>query len=111
MKDMFARHGIPRYVMSDNGPQFRSAEYATFAEAYGFELMYSSRQHPKSNGQAERCVQTVKRMIKKCDADGSDIQLALLNYRNTLLEAVGASPTQLLTSRRLRSRLPITRAG
>ena len=56
-------------------------------------------------------MQMVRWMIKRCDADGTDIQLALLNYRNTPLEAVGASPAQLLMSRRLRSRLPVTRAG
>ena len=32
LKPHFARHGIPEDVITDNGPQFSSGEFATFAE-------------------------------------------------------------------------------
>ena len=36
-KSIFARHGIPETVISDNGPQFTSESYETFAKQYEFE--------------------------------------------------------------------------
>ena len=40
--------------------------------------------------------------------DGQDISLALLEYRNTPLAGITASPAQLLMSRRLKDVLPTT---
>lgn len=36
LKDHFARYGIPDQVVMDNGPQFKSQEFANFAAAYEF---------------------------------------------------------------------------
>ena len=62
--------------------------------------------HAQSNGQVERFVQTIKRLIKKTERDNGDINIALLNYRNTTLDGIGASPPQLLMSRKLRTKIP-----
>ena len=35
MKTLFARHGIPEIVKSDNGPQYSSTEFAKFAKTWG----------------------------------------------------------------------------
>ena len=110
MKEIFCRHGIPKIVMSDNGPQFTSQEYKIFSDRYNFTRMYSSPMYPCSNGQAERSVQTIKQLIKKTRADNKDINIALLAYRNTKLYGVGSSPAQLLMSRVLRSKIPTTAA-
>ena len=75
-KSIFARHGIPEVVVSDNGPQYSSEAYANFARKFRFEHITSSPHYPQSNGEAERAVQTVKNLIKK---DG-DPYLALLSY-------------------------------
>ena len=111
LKNNFARHGIPNEVMSDNGPQFRSHEYAEFAKQYNFRPIYSTPYYPRSNGQTERYVQTIKNMIKKCSLDNIDIQIGLLNYRNTPLEHLNISPAQLLMGRRLRSKIPTTKSN
>ena len=36
LKSIFARHGIPHTFVSDNGPQYSSSSFATFADQYGF---------------------------------------------------------------------------
>ncbi len=64
MKSIFARHGIPDVVVSDNGPQYARAEFAVFAEEWDFDHVTSSPGYAKSVGQAERTVQTVKTVEK-----------------------------------------------
>ncbi|XP_035232999.1 uncharacterized protein K02A2.6-like [Stegodyphus dumicola] len=63
MKSHFARYGIPLIVISDNGPQFASKEFAEFAKKYQFKDITSRPYHPQSNGLAERSVQTAKKLL------------------------------------------------
>lgn len=79
---MFARHGIPETVISDNGPQYSAEAYARFAQGYHFKHVTSSPYFPQSNGEAERAVRTIKELLKK----SKDPYLALLAYRTTPLE-------------------------
>ena len=102
IKSIFATHGIPDVVISDNGPQFACHEFAEFASSYGFTHVTSSPRHPQSNGEAERAVQTMKQLLKK----NMDPYLALLIYRTTPLQN-GLSPAEILMSRKLRSIIPV----
>ena len=103
-KSIFAQRGIPEVLISDNGPQYSSHEYADFARSYQFKHVTSSPYYAQSNGEAERAVGTVKSLLKKY----SDPYLALLSYRSTPLQN-GYSPSELLMSRTLRSTIPTTR--
>lgn len=51
---IFARYGIPMEVCSDNGPQFSSSDFASFAKTYDFKHVTSSPCFPRSNGLAEK---------------------------------------------------------
>ena len=42
LKNIFSRYGIPEIVMSDNGPQYSSQEFADFAKNYDFHHKTSS---------------------------------------------------------------------
>lgn len=101
LKNIFARHGVPVVLMSDNGPQYASSLFADFASEYGFTHTTSSPRYPQANGEAERAVATVKGLWK----EGGDYAKALLSYRATPLEN-GYSPAQLLMGRQLRTTLP-----
>lgn len=106
LKSIFARHGIPDEVVSDNGPQFSSAEFRTFAQNWEFIHTTSSPGFPQSNGQSERAIQTVKNLLKKAAECHSDPYIALMEYRNAPLDGVKLSPAQLLMGRRLKTKLP-----
>ena len=103
LKSIFSRHGIPDTVRSDNGPQYASSEFQSFANMYGFTHITSSPLYSQSNGEAERAVKTVKQLIKK----SRDPYLALMAYRTTPL-ANGYSPAQLLFGRNIKTTLPVT---
>ena len=62
-------------------PQFDCAEMNSFASSYAFKHTTSSPRYPQTNGEVERCVQTIKNLLKKSD----DIYLSLLVYRSTPL--------------------------
>lgn len=44
-------------------------------------------------------------MLKKSQCTNSDVELYLLNYRNSPITGIGYSPAELLQSRELRIRL------
>ena len=67
MKSIFVTHDISEIVRSDNGPQYSGIPFQEFAAKYGFTHVTSSPRFPQANGEAERAVQTVKNMLRKCD--------------------------------------------
>ena len=105
-KSIFARHGIPDTVITDNGPQFSCKEYRDFAKQWEFEHTTSSPRHPRSNGKVERTVQMVKTLLKKATKSGEDPYLALLNFRACTSPDGTPAPAMGLMKRNLRTRLP-----
>jgi hypothetical protein len=97
LKSIFARHGIPEELIADNMP-FNSLALTKLANQWNFVVTTSSPRYAQSNGQAERMVQTVKKMLKKAADSGNDWFTALLQYRNTPIADSSSSPAQLLLS-------------
>jgi rubrerythrin len=109
LREIFTRHGIPDELIADNMP-FSSSTMQYFANDWGFTTTTTSPRYTKSNGQSERCIQTVKNLFKKTSEEDKDHYVALLDYRSTLLSGVPHSPAQLLMSRMLKTKLPVTKA-
>ena len=97
-KNVFSRFGIPLEVISDNGPQFASCEFANFVTAYDFIHITSDPLYPQSNGLAEKAVSIGKNLLRKASLENLDV--ALMNYRATPLRC-GLSPSQLMFGGRL----------
>lgn len=107
LKSNFARYGIPNKLYSDNGPQFQNHKFKEFAKIWKFEHVTSSPYYPKSNGLAERYVQTCKQLLKKADHSGRDPYIALLEYRNTPIDSIiNKTPSQLMFGRNLNAFMP-----
>lgn len=106
LKEQFCRHGIPRTLVTDNGPAYNSREFKEFLKEWEITQITSSPLYAQSNGKSERTVRTVKQLLKKCTDSGQDYRLGLLNLRTTPRDGID-SPAQMLMGRRLNTRLPI----
>ena len=109
LRAVFAVHGLPRTIVTDNGSSFTSEEFKQFVHRNGIKHVTSAPYHPSTNGQVERAVQTLKQGIKRTPGDSIQERLSkfLFDYRITPHATTGMPPCELLMNRRLRSRLDL----
>lgn len=110
---VFARNGLPEQIVSDNRPQFTSAEFESFVKENGITHFRSAPYHPATNGLAERFVRTFKQSLKAM----RDVSISLnkkianflLMYRNAPHLTTNETPARLFLGKNLRSRLDLIR--
>ena len=108
MQDIFSTHGLPRILVSDNGPQFTSKEFSEYLAHNGVLHRRSAPYHPATNGLAENMVKNVKQWLSKQSCEvrvGVALSEFLRTYRNVPHSTTGRSPAQILFGRALRTRL------
>ena len=108
LRKLFATHGIPDVIVSDNGTAFTSTEFSEFMAKNGVKHLKTAPYHPATNGLAERAVQTFKTAMKKSASEGNiDTRLArfLFHYRTTPNSTTGVSPAEILMGRKLKTHL------
>ena len=109
LKKTFSQHGLPDQMVSDNGPQFVSAELKEFLEQCGIKHTLTPPYHPSSNGEAERFVRELKSKLKAMESTSSslsdDLTQFLAIYRTTPHSTTGLSPAELMYGRRLVTKL------
>ena len=109
LRHLFSSYGFPEEIVSDNGPQFTSDQFADFLRQNGVRHTRSAPYHPATNGAAERMVQVLKKGFKLASPLSVDHQLAnlLLSYRSTPHSTTGVPPAELFLKRQLRTRLTL----
>lgn len=65
LREVFARFGIPKIIVSDNGTQFTSCVLEQFLTANGIHHKIGAPYHPATTGAAENIVKTIKTAITK----------------------------------------------
>ena len=100
-KEIFARHGVPEILQSDNAPYYNCALFKKFAEEWQFEHTTSSPGYPQSNGKAESAVKIVKHLLNTSE----DPWKALMEWRASPNKDF-SSPAERLYSRRIRTLVP-----
>lgn len=109
----FARFGLPKSIVSDNGSNITSYEFKSFLDKYNIKHTTIAPYVAQSNGAAENAVKNVKNSIKNCLGRNKtlDIQVALHNflfdYRNAPHSTTGVSPAMLMFGRDLRTRFSV----
>ena len=104
LKTVFAEEGTAEVVMSDNGSHFTSSFVEGFLENNGVRHVYSPPYHPASNGLAERCVRTVKTLMKaalleKGSSWDSELNKFQLRYNAAVHPSTGESPFEVARGR------------
>jgi hypothetical protein len=69
LSKIFAVHGLPQHIVSDNGSQFTSAQFEAFLLKNGIKHTTTAPGHPATNGMAERYFGFVKKQLKKMTDD------------------------------------------
>ena len=104
LQGVYCNFGLPKRVLSDNGPCFRSRDFIEFHEKLGINVEKSSGYNHQSVGSAERMVQTIKQIMNK---NAENAWLSMLIYRATAIPGINKSPSEILNGRNFRTNLPM----
>lgn len=109
LRSVFATHGLPKQLVTDNGRSFTSDKFQEFVSMNGIKHTFSAPYHPATDGQAERAVQSLKRGLREMSHGTVEERLSkfLFKYRITPHSTTGIPPAELLMGGRLRSRLDL----
>ena len=108
---IFAVHGIPDVVKSDNGPPFKGEEYRQYLRILGIKAEFSTPLWPQGNAQVERFMQPLGKALKTATIKGrpwrQELSRFLFTYRNTPHSTTEVPPAELLFNRTVKGKLPI----
>ena len=106
LRTSFAAWGLPRIIVSDNAACFTCPAFQQFCAVNGIRHVTSPPYAPKSNGLAERCVQTFKRGYRMLTGSVSTkVSRFLFQYRSTPHTTTSKSPAELFLGRQLRTHM------
>ena len=107
---VFSEYGIPNVLRTDNGPPFNGNDFRQFANELGFHHHKITPYWPRANGEVERYMKTIKRIIKAALLEKKnwkqEMYKFLRNYRATPHSTTGHAPATLLFSRPMKTKLP-----
>ena len=113
LRRMFAMHGLPKVMVTDNGPAFVGDAFEKFCLRNRIRHVPTAPYHPASNGQVERVVRTFKETMKKLRAGDIETKVnrLLFKYRMTPHTTTGVSPSQLMLKREIRTPFHLMQPG
>ena len=94
-------HGVPRTIISDQGPQFIAHFWEHLHKAFGSKLIRSLAYHPQTSGQTERVNQILEDMLRACVVSSKGswekwLPLTEFSYNNSYQESIKMVPLEAL---------------
>ncbi|GAU51265.1 hypothetical protein TSUD_412520 [Trifolium subterraneum] len=116
LEEIVKLHGVPLSIVSDRDPTFTSHFWRAFQKAMGTRLRMSTSNHPQTDGQYERTIQTLEDMLRACVLeDGGNwskhLHLIEFAYNNSYHASIGMAPYEALYGRKCRTPLCWTEVG
>ncbi|XP_047253154.1 uncharacterized protein LOC107843539 isoform X2 [Capsicum annuum] len=104
IKEILSFHGFPISIVFDRGAQFTTRFWQTFQNRLGTKVNLSTAFHPKTNGQAERTIQTLEDMLQACVIDfgrnwDEHLPLIEFSYNNSYQASIGMTLYEALYRR------------
>ncbi|XP_064594399.1 uncharacterized protein K02A2.6-like [Liolophura sinensis] len=107
---IFATHGIPSVLKTDNGPPFNSTEFHQFLDYLAMKHRRITPYWARANGDAERFIKTLQKAMRASEAEGKpwkqELYKFLRNYHATPHSSTDKPPAELLLNRPYRTTLP-----
>ena len=108
-ESVFSRWGLPKSIRTDNGPQFASAEFQEYLKQENIRWVSTTPLWPRANGEVERQNRSILKSLKLAASAKKDykaeLRKYLVAYRSTPHSTTGVSPFELMTGRKMRTRL------
>ena len=109
-------HGVPSSIVSDRDPKFTSRFWRAFQQAMGTNLRLSTSNHPQTDGQTERTIQTMEDMLRACVLESRGnwkelLPLIEFSYNNSYHASIGMAPYEALYGRKCRTPLCWSEVG
>ena len=77
MEAIFRTDGLPECVRSDNGPPYALEQFETFLEYLGIQHKKGVPYWPQSNGEVERCNETLLKIVRIAQLEKRDWRKAV----------------------------------
>ena len=107
---IFATHGIPFSITTDNGPPFNSEAYRRYLHTLGISYDTATPKWPQGNAEVERFNQPLGRALITAKVEGriwqQELNRFLLQYRTTPHATTKIAPSDLLFNRAVNGKLP-----
>ena len=108
LEKIFAVHGNPESLKTDNGSQFISNECSSFLKENDIYHLTSTPFWLQANGEVERQNRSLLKAIKIAHVETKDWKREMLKflqaYRSTPHSTTGVSPAELLLTRKIRTK-------
>ncbi|GAA0138844.1 hypothetical protein LIER_00510 [Lithospermum erythrorhizon] len=100
-KNVITLYGIPKILVSDNGPQIDPSQLRDICKRFGIEHHFAPVCYPQANGQVEVMNRTIYQRIKKNLLESGakwyeELPRVLWSYRTTPSNATGETPFSLV---------------
>ena len=79
--ELFARYGIPKEILSDNGGNFIAGLTESLMKLLGTYHIKSSPFHPATNGMLEHSHQVLKKTLDKLGATNKAFSFSVTDFR------------------------------
>lgn len=80
LEKTFTLFGLPDMIRTDNGPPFQSSDFKEYLTRLGIRHHRVTPQWPQANGEAERFMRTLNKILCIAVAEQSDPESVLQNF-------------------------------